>query len=101
MNPPDSTPKAIGRICFISSIPYAGMLLAYWMVIQMLSPLSRAASMALMSRCSQMREFTTMPSNLFSPTRILPYVPSCWAARYALHSHQSADKVCLWYKFLF
>lgn len=49
MNPPDSTPKAIGRICFISSIPYAGMLLAYWMVIQMLSPLSRAASMALMS----------------------------------------------------
>ena len=33
MNPPDSTPKAIGRICFISSIPYAGMLLVYWMVI--------------------------------------------------------------------
>lgn len=49
MNPPDSNSKATGRICFISSIPYAGMLLVYWMVIQMLSPLSRAASMALMS----------------------------------------------------
>ena len=48
----------------------------YWIVIQILSPRSRAATMALMSRCSQIRESTTMPSNLFSPTRMQPCVSS-------------------------
>ena len=51
-------------------------LFVYRIVIQILSSRSRAASMALMSRCSQMREFTTMPWSLFSPTRMQPCVSS-------------------------
>ena len=48
----------------------------YWMVIQIFSSRSRADIMALMNRCSQMRESTTMPSSLFYPTRIQPCVSS-------------------------
>ena len=59
-----------------SAFPICLSLVTYRMVIQILSPRSRAAIMALMSRCSQMREFTTIPLNLFSPTRMQPCVSS-------------------------
>ena len=59
-----------------SAFPICLSLVTYRMVIQILSSRSRAAVMALMRRLSQIREFTTMPSNLFSPTRMQPCVSS-------------------------